>query len=148
MQVNHCQIFFVTYSLVLMTIWNSFFPLLTSLISIHFSSFPFFYYIQHCSLVCTMFFHLCDHFFFLASMLFCVLNSTYGFSLCDWLNSNTQYNFLTSILAKFFDNKTHFFFFINKKGTNFLTFLKGILWRLAIITWYLDNIFFFDFYFI
>ena len=86
---NHCQIFFVAYSLVLMSMLKSLFSCLQFLHQFCFFSFPLFCQRHHCSIICTTLFHFCLH-FFLVSVIFCVLNSTYGFSSCDLLDSNTR----------------------------------------------------------
>ena len=90
--------FFATYSLVLMYILNNLFCCLQVSHQFYLSSFPLFCRMQHYSLICTMFFHLCLD-FSPASILFFVLNSTYSFSHCDWLNYNMQCNFLVLILV-------------------------------------------------
>ena len=82
--------------------------------------------------------------FFSTSILFSVLNSTYGFSHCDWLNSYTRCIFLVLILASdkvaSFNNKAHTFLYRKKVGSSFLTLAIGILQKPKIINWYLGNI--------
>ena len=72
-QLNHYQIDFVIYSLVLMSILNNLFCCLQILHQFYFSSFPWFYQILNFSLTSTTLFHPCHHFFWF--YLFCVLNS-------------------------------------------------------------------------
>ena len=73
---------FVTYNLILMSILNNLFQVFFKSISILF--FKFCIVLPYTAL----FINLCNTFpsllpFFSASTLFCALNSTYGFSLCD-----------------------------------------------------------------
>ena len=110
MRLDHSQIFFVTYGLIFISVSNSLFHY------VYFLSFPLFYLKKHGSLICTIRFHLWT--IFSASIFFvCVLNSTYGLSQCDRLNSNAQCVFgtLIPILKKLqvFMIK-HIFFFVKK----------------------------------
>ena len=59
-RLNHCQIFCVTYSMVWMSILNSLFCRLQVLHRFCFLIFSLFFHIQHCSLICTTLFHLCN----------------------------------------------------------------------------------------
>ena len=91
MQLSYCQIFFVTYSMVLMSILYTLL-LLTSLTLILFLKFSI-------VLPYTAFFiNLYNAFpslppFFSASILFCVLNLIYGFNHCDWLSADKRRTF-------------------------------------------------------
>ena len=91
---------FLTYSLVLISFLSSLFHFLQVLHQFSFSNFPLLYYIQHCSLIHTTLFRLCSYFFLL--LLFSVLNLTYGFNHCHWINSNIQciYLVLNLIFSK------------------------------------------------
>ena len=97
-RLNHCQIFCVTYNLVCVSILHIHFCCLRVLHRFNFLSLPLLFHIQHCSLICTILFHLCHHFFFSASILFCVFVLIYCFSHWGWLNSNTGCIILASIL--------------------------------------------------
>ena len=114
LRLYHCQIFFVTYSLVLMHIaWSWLFGCLWVLQQLYFSNFALF-------VPCTAFtINLYSNFPslspFLSTSTFFLFNSTYGFSHCDWLNSNTRCIILALILAlnkvPWFQNKSHTFLY-------------------------------------
>ena len=74
--------------MVLKFIWNNLLCCLRALHQFYFSCFPLFYHTQHCSLICTTFFHPLFH---------PLLNSTYGLNHCDWLKSNTWCSFNPSL---------------------------------------------------
>lgn len=85
----YCQIFFVMYTLVLISSSTNNFHCLKVLHQFCYSSFPMFCCIQHWLLICTMIFHLCVN-FFSTCIITCTLNSTYDFSHCDWFTSNPR----------------------------------------------------------
>ena len=107
-RLNQCQTLFATCSLVLTSILNSLFCFLTrSLKSVLFLTFSISFQLI------ALFINLYNAFpplltFFCAYLVFCVLYSKYGFSHCEWLNSNTRSIFCN---LKFFITK-HILFFI------------------------------------
>ena len=122
LQQIHYQIFCVTYILIWMFVLNNLFCCLQVLHRFYSLSFPLCFHTQPCSSIWTTFFHLCHHFFLL--LFFCVLNSTYGFNHCDWLNSNRRCIFLVSILilSKVVSchDESHIFLYQKKLGPNLL----------------------------
>ena len=81
-------------------------------------------------------------FFFI--IIFCVLNSIYGFSHCNSLNSNMRGVFLVLILVSSkvvsFHNESHTFVYQKKLGTNISTLAIGILLKSAIFNSCLGSI--------
>ena len=61
--LTHCLIFFMTYSLVWMSIVNSLFCCLQVLHRFYSWHFPLFFHTQYCSLICAALSHLCHLFF-------------------------------------------------------------------------------------
>ena len=108
-QINQPSNIFLTFSLVLMTILDGLFRCLKVFTSNQFLKFSIF------TIYCIVFLSL--SLFFLQLLFLCVLNSTYAFSYCGWLNSNTRCSFLVLILvsntAKVIIMK-HILFFIKK----------------------------------
>ena len=82
--------------------------------------------------------------FVFAFILFCVLNSIYGFSHCNSLKSNMRGVFLVLILVSSkvvsFHNESHTFVYQKKLGTNISTLAIGILLKSAIFNLYLGSI--------
>ena len=107
-RLEHCQMFCLIYSLVLISISYSLFCCLQVLYRFYFSSFPFFFHV-HCLFICATFFHLCQHSF--QFLLFCKC----WIQPIEFNNVRSRYIFLTSILilsnVASFCNELHIFLY-------------------------------------
>ena len=115
-QLNHCQIFFVTYNLVLMSILNSLLCCIQVLFQIYFLISPLFCHRQqihqfmHNSLICITPSYLCLHFFLLLFFFVSWIQHMVLAILIDWtLIRNVFFLVLILILNKVssFHNEPH-----------------------------------------
>ena len=112
--LNYCKISFGTYSLVLVSISNSVFCCLQVLHLFCFSSFLLLCRIQHCSLICTMLFHLRLHFFLFLFFCVCWIYQTVSTIVIHWILIRSV-SFLVLILVSSkvpnFHNEAHTFLY-------------------------------------